>query len=101
VLKLPVDTSKLPDLRILNKYNVDSHAYGFCSTCNTFFDYWRDGDTDFTCPYGCGTRLRELTLIELAEALADCEEDGCFQEEFLHATPLQPSLKEEGADRSI
>ena len=93
MLKLPVDTSKLPDLRILNKYNVDLHAYGFCSMCNAFFDYWRDGDTDFMCPYGCGTRLRELTPTELAEALADCEDDGCFQEEYLYAIPLMPKPK--------
>jgi hypothetical protein len=94
--RLPIDLSKLPDLQILGKYDVNPHAYGYCSTCLTFFDYWRYGDTDFMCPDGCGTKLRQLTLIELAEALADCEEDGCFQEEFLHAVPLQPSLKERG-----
>jgi hypothetical protein len=98
--KLPVDLSKLPDLQILDRYDVDPHAYGFCPTCSTFFDYWRYGETDFMCPYGCGTPLGELNPIELAEALANCEEDGCFEEEFLHATPLRPFLKE-GEDRTI
>lgn len=91
--KLPIDLTTLPDLQILTRYDVNPHAYGYCSACSTFFDYWRTGDTDFMCSYGCGTRLRELTSIELAEALASCEEDGCFREEFLHAIPLQPLLK--------
>jgi hypothetical protein len=96
MLKLPVNLNKLPDLKILIKYDANPHSYGYCSICRTFFDYWRTGDADFMCPYECGTRLRELNSIELAEALASCEEDGCFQEDFLHAIPLRPLLKEKG-----
>lgn len=97
MLKLPISIKQLPDMQILAKYSVDPHAYGFCSGCDTFFDYWKYNENDFMCPNGCGTRLVELNPIELVEALADCEEDGCFEEEFLHAIPLRPSLKDGNA----
>jgi hypothetical protein len=80
-------------MHILERYEVDPHAYGYCSTCATYFDYWKYGDEDFMCPYDCGTRLRELNPIELAEALVNCEGDKCFEEEFLYSTPLMPKLK--------
>lgn len=95
MLKLSAHTNKLPDLKILSRYDVPPHAYGFCPECDTFFDYWRYGDTDFMCPYGCGTMLRELNPIELAEALGSCEQGGCFREEFLYATSLRPLSKQE------
>jgi hypothetical protein len=31
--------------------------------------------------------------MELAEVLAGCEEDGCFEEEFAYAVPLRPIPK--------
>ena len=89
----PDDARRLPDMRILERYQVDPHAYGFCPTCNCYFDYWKYGEQDFMCPYDCGTKLRLLNPVELAEALADCEEDGCFEEEVLYSTPLMPKLK--------
>lgn len=87
------DLRRIPDLRILERYEINPHAYGYCEVCNTYFDYWRYGDDDFMCPYSCGTRLRELNPIELAEALTDCEEDKCFEEEYLYAIPLMPKPK--------
>lgn len=83
----------LRKLRILQKYSVPRYAYGFCEACNVFYDYWKYGENDFVCPGHCGNKLREPTLLELAEALHDCERDGCFKEEFLQNLPLKPVLK--------
>jgi hypothetical protein len=94
--RLHVDMNKPPkppDMRILERYEVHPHAYGYCPKCNTLFDYWKYGETDFMCPYRCGGQLRELTPMELAEVLAGCEEDGCFEEEFAYAVPLRPTPK--------
>ncbi len=80
-------------LEVLEKYDVPRYAYGFCQTCQVFYDYWKYGENDFVCPGHCGNRLRELAPDELAEALRDCERDGCFKEEFLGSLPLKPVLK--------
>ncbi len=79
---------------ILDRYSVPKYAYGLCPGCNTFYDYWKYGETDFKCPSCQTTTLRELTPEELADALIDCEEDGCFKEEFAYSTPLMPVKKE-------
>jgi len=90
VRRLRVDMNKPPDMRILERYEVHPHAYGYCPKCNALFDYWKYGETDFKCPYRCGGQLRKLTLMELAEVLVECEEEGCFAEEFAYAVPLRP-----------
>jgi hypothetical protein len=77
-----------PDLTILHRYSVDPHAYGYCDTT---FDYWKYGETDFTCPYECGHTLRTLTPQELAAALAKCENDDSFQYPSTYPTPLRPT----------
>ena len=87
------DQLRIPDLDIIRRYSVDPHAYGYCTECNEPFDYWKYGDTDYVCPYGCGTPLKEPTPAELAAALEGCEEDGCFEEEFTYPTPLKPVRK--------
>jgi len=79
-------------LGILQRYEVPPHAYGYCRTCNTTHDYWKCGQTDYKCP-SCDGPLEELSPMEVAEALIDCERDGCFEEEFLYNTPLRPVLK--------
>ncbi len=94
--KLNLSKHVLHELRILEvleRYDVPRYAYGFCQTCQVFYDYWKYGENDFVCPGHCGNKLRELTADELAEALRDCERDECFKEEFLENLPLRPVLK--------
>ena len=93
--KLPVSNEKkiVSDYKrkmaILKRYVVPRYAYGFCPACNTLHDYWKCGENDFKCP-SCGQILVELMPIEIANALSDCEKDGCFDEEFFYSTPLRP-----------
>lgn len=89
----PNELPKHPDMSILERYEVDPHAYGHCEACDAYFDYWRYGETDFKCPWACGNMLRQLTPEELAKALADCEQDECFQGEYMYPTPLKPIPK--------
>lgn len=79
---------------ILQRYEVHPHAYGHCPKCHTYFDYWKYGETDFKCP-SCGNPLSELPPAEVAEALIDCEEQGCMEEEFVYRVPLRPVLRED------
>ena len=80
---------KLPDMRILKRYSVHPHAYGFCPKCGMYWDYWKYGLLDYSCPGGCGT-LEQLDPVQLAAALRSCEEGGCFAEDILTPTPLMP-----------
>lgn len=94
MLKLYVSKRALARLAILQRYKVHPHAYGICPSCNTEHDFWKYACTreeieKFMCPGNCGP-LRELTPLELADALASCEREGCFEEEFLFSTPLCP-----------
>jgi hypothetical protein len=80
-------------MSILKRYKVDSHAYGYCEACGAYFDYWRNKETDFLCPWACGNMLRQLTPEEMAKALADCEQNECFQGHYKDPTPFKPIPK--------
>jgi hypothetical protein len=85
-----------PDMTILTRYEVRQHAYGRCDLCEQTFDYWKYGEDDFMCPFHCGNPLRELTQTELAIALLNCEEDGCFSGDYSYGIPLKPMPKRLG-----
>jgi len=91
--RLRVSKQKLNQLAIVYKYETDPHAYGYCSKCNAIHDYWKYGKVDYMCPNDCGTKLRTLSLSELAETLDGCEKAGCFNDTFLQVLPLMPKLK--------
>jgi len=72
-------------------WEVSRQAYGYCPECGTYHDSWKEGD--FHCPY-CDRKLDELNPSKVREALQDCIDDGCFNEDFAYDTPLRPQIVE-------
>lgn len=57
-------------------------AYGYCNTCEEFFDYWKfDFNIENAGHEGCDWRT--CTIREAKGCIKDCIEDGCFGEERL------------------
>jgi hypothetical protein len=63
------------------KYRMTTEDYLYCNTCKSFCDLWKYGDVESAGHADCD--WRSVTKTELKECVEECEEDGCFEEEFL------------------
>ena len=53
--------------------------YGICDDCNMGFDFWKYGDLESAGHEG--HKVREPTDEEYEEAVKQCLEDGCREEQ--------------------
>lgn len=52
--------------------------YGYCKTCNEYFDLWKYGDIENAGHESC--KWRYVTPEELKGLIENCKRDGCFDE---------------------
>ena len=55
--------------------------YLYCEDCTMFVDLWKYDSLEDSGHEEC--RTRNVTPEELKECVKECQENGCFEEEFL------------------
>ncbi len=64
-----------------DNHGMTTQDYVFCEDCKMVVDLWKYDSIDDAGHAECN--WRHLTEEELPEAVADCEEAGCFDENRL------------------
>lgn len=65
-------------MTIKNKIQMTIKDFIYCKSCDTYFDLWKDRKSEHL-----KHNFRYVFKKELKECIKDCEDDGCFKEEFI------------------